>query len=103
MLTELSSQKLFLLTTWVALQLGDLVTTFGATIHHPTLRELNPMMADAAGNPVAWKILLGKAIFVWVFWKLISRSGTRKLWLYWTMTAVFAMVVAGNALTWWLV
>lgn len=103
MFAELSSQKLVLFTTWIGLQLGDLVTTFGATAYHPALREINPMIADDAGNPVAWKILLGKAIFVWVFWKLISRPNTKRLWLYWTITAVFAVVVAGNALTWWLV
>ena len=103
MLTKLSSQKLALLAAWVTVQVGDVVTTFGATAYHPTLREQNPLMADAGGNPVAWKILLGKAIFVWLFWKLISRPRTKKLWLYWTMIAALAVVVAGNALTWWLV
>ena len=103
MLSELSSQKLALFATWVALQLSDLVTTFGAIAHHPTLKELNPIMADAAGKPVAWKILLGKAIFVWVFWKLVSRPITRRFWLYWTIIGVFSVVVAGNVLTWWLV
>jgi len=103
MLTELTSKKLALFATWVVLQVGDWVTTICATASHPTLREHNPLLADAAGNPVAWKILWGKAIVVWLFWRLISRPRTRKLWLYWTVVGVFAVVVAGNALTWWLV
>jgi hypothetical protein len=102
MLTEPSAEKLALFTTWVAVQVGDWVTTFGATASDPTLKEQNPLMADVAGSPVAWKILLGKVIVVWLFWKLLGRPRTKKLWLYWTMTAVFALVVVGNALTWWL-
>lgn len=99
---KLNSQKLALLATWVAIQVADVVTTFGATLHHPMLREQNPLMADPAGNPVAWKLLAGKAVFVWLFWKLVNRPRTEKLWLYWAMIAVFAVVVVGNALTWWL-
>ena len=101
MLTGLGRQKLALFITWVVLQLGDLATTFGATASHAALREQNPLMADAAGNPVAWKLFFGKVLVLWVFWKLINRPRTKKLWLYWTVVGTFAVVVAGNALTWW--